>query len=474
MSHALQSVAQRIAELAVRHAEQGVPGFVAGVYQGGEQVVVAHGTANLATGAPMTADTGFLFGSITKVLTATLIMQQVERGTLGLDDLVVDHLPEFRLATDGAAERIRVRHLLTHTNGIDADLYCPDANGPGALSVLVDGMAKHCEALFEPGTQVSYSNGGMNLAARLLEVVTGTPYLELVQRDIFAPAGMTGAGTSAEQAILRSTAVGHFLDPETTAPRVTDMFKLPDSWAGAGSSATGTVGDLLAFGRTHLAEGVAPSGARLLAAESAAAMHAVQFDPGAAHIPLLGFGWLLMPFGDTTVWTMSGASPGGVSVLVVVPEHDLVLAAYGNSPGSLMLHDEVLLGILRDHLGVDVPDLVSGSYPIADLTPYVGTYRSNQLCVDVAIVDGQLEERFGYEPVNAEQERIFTNFAGGSFQAPPRRYVPVGPDLFAPAGMPASLFSGYCRQLLVSYLEVGPDGARFRSAGGRMTRRAQQ
>jgi CubicO group peptidase (beta-lactamase class C family) len=66
------------------------------------------------------------------------VLQQVERGTLELDRPVVDYLPSFRLATPGAADRILVRHLLSHDSGIDADLYFPDASGPAALEVYLD------------------------------------------------------------------------------------------------------------------------------------------------------------------------------------------------------------------------------------------------------------------------------------------------------------------------------------------------
>src|SRR5262245_9148331 len=104
-------------------ASSQVPGYLAGVYHDGAQTVVAHGVANAVTGAPMREDTGFLFGSITKVLTATLLLQQIERGRIDLEERVNAYLPEFKLATPSAAEKIRVRNLLTHTNGIDADLF---------------------------------------------------------------------------------------------------------------------------------------------------------------------------------------------------------------------------------------------------------------------------------------------------------------------------------------------------------------
>ena len=75
-----------------------------------------------------------------------------------------------------------------------------------------------------------------------------------------------------------------------------------------------------------------------------------------------------------------------------------------------------------------------------------------------------------YEPLDDTQEQIFTRFAGGSFPAPPLRFVPVRKDLFAPAGMPLG-HSTDMRQLLVSYHGVSDGHPNYRCAGGRMTRK---
>ena len=109
--------------------------------------------------------------------------------------------------------------------------------------------------------------------------------------------------------------------------------------------------------------------------------------------------------------------------------------------------------------------------PVGDLSRYAGTYRSNQLRVDVSVADGQLEEKVTYEPLDDAQARIFTGFSGGSFPALSRRFVPIRKDLFAPAGMPLETFSGYSRQLLVSYHGVSEGHSNYRCAGDRMTRR---
>src|SRR5579859_667831 len=157
----LSDVARQIRERVTAYcASNKLPGYLAGIYHSGDQTITAHGVTNIVTGSPMVEDTGFLFGSITKLLTTTLVLQQVERGVIDLDELVIKYLPEFRLTTPGAAEQIRVRNLLTHTNGIDADLFFPDTRGRDALKSFVAGLGEYCGALFGPDEYISYSNGG--------------------------------------------------------------------------------------------------------------------------------------------------------------------------------------------------------------------------------------------------------------------------------------------------------------------------
>src|SRR5256885_7187631 len=117
-------------------------------------------------------------------------------------------------------------------------------------------------------------------AGRRLKGVAGTSSPAPPQRGLYAPAGMDESCTSAEDAILRTTAVGHFPDPATGGARRTDMFKLPDSWAPAGSTPIGTIRDLLAFGRTHLAGGMSPSRRRVLSPASTARMQSVSHYMG--------------------------------------------------------------------------------------------------------------------------------------------------------------------------------------------------
>lgn len=468
----LEAVRDHIRAEAANFCHSGMlPGYLAGVYHAGEQTVIAEGVANVVTGEPMTEDTGYLCGSITKVLTATLLLQCVERGQVDLDERVKTYLPEFTLAPPAKAGEIRVRNLLNHTNGIDGDLFFPDrVKGRDALKYYLQEV-RRCSTFFDPGEYISYSNAGMLVAGRLLEVVTGEYYHDLLEREIYAAVAMVDSCTSAEQAVLRRTAVGHFFDPQTKALRRTDMFMLPESWSACGATPVVTIADLLAFARTHLADGLAPSGKRLLSSEMSRQMRVVTADMGTPNVSPLGLGWPLMPIGDTMLPSISGASPGGAAILVLVPEHDLAFAAYGNSGGAAALSDRLALWLFSDYLGLDVPDVVSSTVAISDLSPYEGTYCSDQLRVDVKAVDGQLEELMSYEPLDDTQARIFSQFSGSQFPVPPRRLVPVGDGLFAPAGVPLEAFNGYSRVALVSFHGLANGRAAYRSTGGRMTRR---
>jgi CubicO group peptidase (beta-lactamase class C family) len=102
----------------------------------------------------MSTDTGFVPGSITEVMTATLLVQCVERGLVDFDARVTMFLPELRLAAPAHAEQLRARRRLKHTNGIDGNFFWPDSffwtdsvKGRDALRAM----------LFEPGARLNLS-----------------------------------------------------------------------------------------------------------------------------------------------------------------------------------------------------------------------------------------------------------------------------------------------------------------------------
>ncbi|MEU0469075.1 serine hydrolase domain-containing protein [Amycolatopsis sp. NPDC006131] len=182
--------------------DAGFAGMQARVHdQRGEWVGTA-GVRKLGESAKPPANGRFRIGSNTKTFVATVVLQLVAEGKVGLDDPAADHLPRF-----GLDRRITVRMLLQHTSGVfnHTGDYYDGTVLPGLPSTgqeWVDNrfhtyqpeelvrFALSKPALFAPGTDWNYSNTGYTLAALLIEQVTGHSHAEEMQRRILRPLGL--------------------------------------------------------------------------------------------------------------------------------------------------------------------------------------------------------------------------------------------------------------------------------------------
>ncbi|HEX6559946.1 MAG TPA: serine hydrolase domain-containing protein [Longimicrobiales bacterium] len=156
------------------------------------------GFADRARGVRVDSSTLFHWGSITKGLTAISIMQLRDRGKLTLADHVVDYIPELRQVHDpyGSIDSVTIRMLLSHTAGFQNPTW-PYGNGydwepfePTRWEQLV-AMLPYQQILFKPGTRYSYSNPAFIYLARIIEKLTGDAWESYVQKNIFAPLGLT-------------------------------------------------------------------------------------------------------------------------------------------------------------------------------------------------------------------------------------------------------------------------------------------
>jgi CubicO group peptidase (beta-lactamase class C family) len=169
--------------------------------------VKAVGYRDLASKSPMAANDLFWIASTSKPMTATALMMLVDEGKVNIDDPVEKYLPEFhgqmvnvaKPGPDGKAGQptlvpanhpILVREILSHTSGLP---FKSNAQ-PGALDTLPLKDAVRSFAAeplkFQPFTDYSYSNEGLNTAARIIEVVSGMPYEQFMQQRLFDPLGM--------------------------------------------------------------------------------------------------------------------------------------------------------------------------------------------------------------------------------------------------------------------------------------------
>ena len=419
-----------------------VGGAVVGVAVGDEQIDVAHGSANLNTGQALTIDTGFLIGSVTKVLTATMLLRLVDRGQVDLDASVTDYLPDFRLATDGLAKQITVRMLLNHSNGIDADTLTLDGiRGRDAARSHEKWLAR-VGTVFEPGSFVHYSNPGFVLAGRVVEEVTGLPFETAIAEEVFGPCGMADATAVQTEAFLRRTAVGARGNPDGSL-RATSLFTLPESIGPAGGTPICTVADMIAFGRTHLRGGVSPTGERVLSAELVEAMQTTEFDMGVPSCAPVGLGWWLTPIAGTVAPSHGGGSPGGNCSFCILPEYDAVIVSFATGPGAMGVNDALHATALRHLTGNDVGLPFEPGPAEVDPAELVGRYSAFQGRVVIERGEDNTLVLTRHVEWDDEHRELFTRLWGPADSAfPPLVLTPVGRRLYAPAGVPLEFLGG--------------------------------
>ena len=158
----------------------------------------AVGYASLAAKVPMRTDNVFWIASMTKSLTAAALMMLVDEGKVNVSDAVEKYLPEFKgqKVAEGADRKdvhaprhpITIKEILSHTSG----LVTPHDPALKWTYSLKDDVAQYAAAplLREPGTRFEYNNTGINTAGRIIEVTSGLPYADFMQRRLFDPLGM--------------------------------------------------------------------------------------------------------------------------------------------------------------------------------------------------------------------------------------------------------------------------------------------
>jgi CubicO group peptidase (beta-lactamase class C family) len=209
----------------------------------------AYGEANKDFGAPNKLDTKFNLGSMNKMFTSVVIAQLVEEGKLSYEDPLAKFLPSF--PTPEAAKKIRIKHLLTHTSGLGSYFNDEFDRSSRARFRTVDDMltlARNDSLAFEPGTRWSYSNTGMLVLGKVIEVATGQDYFQYVRDHIYRPAGMVNSDAYELDRVNPNLAVGYekVPAPDGSVSFQNNIFMhvIRGGPAGGGYS---TAADLLAF-----------------------------------------------------------------------------------------------------------------------------------------------------------------------------------------------------------------------------------
>ena len=406
---ARDDLVERLDALARKH---GVPGAAAGVLVGDEMTVCATGvTRDDAEGVPITDDTLFLVGSITKVWTATLVMQLVDEGRVDLDDRVNSHLdPTLRLADQGVADAVTIRQLLTHTGGFYGDREDPPERGDDALQRAIASYAD-LPQLHRPGQLFSYCNSGYNVLGRLVECLTGSTWDDALRDRVLSPLGLQRTFTLPEQAMVHPVAVGHDLDlAEKTQTPVTQWCDSRASGPCGGTLAM-RAADLLAFAKMHLRDGQGPDGARLLSSQSARLMREPQVtmvDPVMGQA--WGLGWEIGRVDEPAVVGHGGNTNGQMAQLFLVPERGVAICVLTNGDATGELRETLCDELLSELVGVTVSQhpAPAPAGTRVDLTPFVGAFGRDDVRLTFRAAGDVLEADVGTSGRVAEQLDSFT------------------------------------------------------------------
>jgi CubicO group peptidase (beta-lactamase class C family) len=323
-------------------------------------------------GVPVDAQrTRFDIGSVSKLLTATAVMQQVERGTLDLDADVNDELVGL-VIPDTFPEPVTAAHLLTHTAGFgEYYLLGSAARGPGEADPLAESLARFLPPRIRaPGTQHQYDNFGMALAGHLVESVTGDTFEDYVTAQILEPLGMSRSTYG------RPVADADDVVPHEALPGAGGAGEVPPMYVNSlptgGLWTTGE--DIGAFLLAYLGGGEY-DGSRILEPETVAEMHRTQFTPH-PEIAGVGYGFFEHLAGQRRGVQHGGSWVGASAHLYLLPEAGLgMFVAFNHGAGVEVTHT-LIYDALDELFPVTVEPMtgVSG----VDAGRYAGQYRWNR------------------------------------------------------------------------------------------------
>jgi CubicO group peptidase (beta-lactamase class C family) len=347
-----------LADLAAEHR---VPGAACGVLMGDEVEVATWGVTNVDTGVPVTPATLFQIGSITKIYTASLLMQAVDAGVVSLDEPVRAQLQEFMVADPAATIEITPRHLLTHTSGLEGDHLIDTGWNADALSGYVATLAGLGQ-IHPTDEAYSFCNTGYGVAGRLLEAATGEHFDRMLRRRLARPLGCRATLTLPQHALMHSVAVGH-VQARGEEPVRQRRWVLTRS-NGPMGGVMAPPAELLDFARLHLDGGRSPNGDDLLVPASVEAMqrpHVASPVPGESQ----ALGWTVRRWGDLTCLGQDADTFGQRALLRVVPERRFAVCVLANSPPGATVGQELLGRLATDLLDVapDADEVQRGDGP---------------------------------------------------------------------------------------------------------------
>jgi CubicO group peptidase (beta-lactamase class C family) len=327
------SLKVKVAEVLDRWPSAGLAAGV--VCSGSLEWFLGHGVADIESKEPITLDTVFRIGSLTKTFTGIAVMQLCERGLVDLDAPASTYLRSIRLIPARASfGPVTVRHLLTHTAGIGfwrqlSDLLQPGVGsgvraGRSGAPPLAEYYRKGLPVEVEPGTKWAYSNHGFAVLGQIVEDVTGQPLDRYLRDRIFGPLGMEHTDLIRSGRVRPGLATGYVLRPGGLKPVADREVPTP-----GGAAIYSTPADMARYVAALLRGGAGEHGPVLTPA-TLASMFQPHFQPDPR---LPGMGLAFEPgeeAGHRTVGK-TGIVSGFHSAMVLAPDDGIGVFALANT-----------------------------------------------------------------------------------------------------------------------------------------------
>lgn len=407
--------------------EHQIPGAAIAVVAGGRQVFAqGYGVAEVETGRPVDAEqTVFAPASVVKLITATAVMQLVERGLIDLNADVNRYLTTFKIDDAYPGRPVTMANLLTHTAGFAGGDFGTGAATATDVHRLGAHLADHQPPRIRPpGTRAVYSNYGMGLAGYLVEVRSGLPFHQYVQENIFRPLGMTHTTLAQPEPdpIAQALAPGYRLqNGRQIRAEGAKYGHMPPHGAGFRSTAT----DMAAFMLAQLTGGGA-----VLKPDSVRLMQSRHFG-NAEGTAGMGYGFQEYTRNGRRLLVHRGNIPGYFAIMALIPERRIGLYASYNGTGKGG-PDSVwsLVNAFADRFA-PAPAPASGSTagPLPDVATFTGSYRT-VLAADMTDL-GKLSSLTSVVTVSSSGDGLLTTSGAVALgPAESRQWRQIAPGLF--------------------------------------------
>jgi CubicO group peptidase (beta-lactamase class C family) len=341
--------------------EHQVPGVSLGILRNGAVMTRGFGVTNIDHPLPVTDETVFQVGSITKTFTGTAIMRLVEQGRVRLDAPVRTYIPSFAVRDAAASSAATVLDLLTHMGGWEGDVFDDTGEGADAVASYVAKL-KDVAQVAPLGAVWSYNNAGFIVAGRIVEVVTGQPYETALQELVTSRIGLKETYITPADVMTLRFAVGHH--GSATGEKVARPWPI-GRYAHSAGGVISTARDLLTYTQAHLGAGtpgVLSEDTRRRMQASVLKKHGTDEE--------MAVTWHISHAGGLRRVGHGGATVGQQANLTMVPDRHFAVVVLTNSSSGSRLHQEVTRFAMKEFLGVEDrdPEPLTSQPELADYT----------------------------------------------------------------------------------------------------------